>query len=281
MWHDDIRVYKFGDRLKIVFFKYGIPTKKLTRDELRVLWYECYSGDGVLSHKNLHFSGAHTVYDYIHACEKAAEAQERIERKKELHKKLQIERDDDERFKNSVSRSRSRVYELAMCNEFQYFCTFTINQIYKNRKDLTVFSKDFGQMIRNFNRKFEKNVKYVIVPEKHATGEWHAHGLLLGLANEDFVINQYGYREWKYYSERFGFINIQDIDNRTAIAAYITKYITKDLASQALPTGAHLFYASQGLKGKEDITQQFCYEDLKDLEYDFENDYVKILWLDL
>lgn len=276
--HDDIRVYRYGDKIKFVYYKYGYPEKKLSKDEQRVEWSDCYAyGTSSL----LHWSGNYTVYDFIRSEDRAEEARKRIQLRKEREARYRSDKAPDEaRFANSVSRSRSRVYELAMCNEFQFFCTFTLNADYKNRNDLKSFSKDFGQLIRNYNRCYEKSVKYLIVPERHKTGEWHAHGLLLGLSNDDFQINKYGYRDWRYYSSAFGFINIQDVDNRSAISAYITKYITKDLAMQALPAKAHLYYASQGLKRKEDITCEFDLESLRNLEFDFENDYVKILWLD-
>lgn len=196
------------------------------------------------------------------------------------------------RFSNSVSRSRSRVFELAMCNEFTHFCTFTQDKKLRDRFDLANFRKDLAQLVRNINRGRETKIKYLLIPEQHKNGAWHIHGLLMGLTDTD--LREFTLKEklpeklrkriakgekiydWKRYRQAFGYFTCTEIENHTACAKYITKYVSKDMQKNLLETGQHLFFASQGLKGRESVIKN-CFEPCPVLEWDFENDYVKII----
>jgi hypothetical protein len=206
--------------------------------------------------------------------------------------------DSDKRFSQSLSRSRARIFELALCNEFQYFCTFTQDQTKRERFNLSEFRKDFAQMVRNLNKTRDNNskIKYLLIPEQHKDGAWHMHGLLMGLNSTD--LREFSLKEklpqnirktlksgkkvynWEKYSKNFGFFTCTEIENKTACGKYITKYVTKDLQSTARENGEHLFFASQGLKGREVIAKN-CLDICPFNEWDYENDYVKIKWLSL
>lgn len=202
------------------------------------------------------------------------------------------QRPEKERFSNSVSRSRSRVFELAMCNEFTHFCTFTQDKEKRDRFDLSEFRKDLAQLVRNINRGRETKIKYLLIPEQHKDGAWHIHGLLMGLSDTDlreFTLDEKlpeklrkkiakGEKiyDWKRYRQAFGYFTCTEIGNQTACAKYITKYVSKDMQKNLLETGQHLFFASQGLKGRESVVKN-CSEPCPVSEWDFENDYVKIV----
>lgn len=211
---------------------------------------------------------------------------------------LATEKAKEERFANSISRSKSRIFELASCNEFQFFCTFTQDKEKRNRFDLAEFRKDFSQLVRNLNRKRPENekIKYLLIPEQHKDGAWHMHGLLKGLTFNDLtefkltdrIPNQIkntirkGTKvyNWSRYQRSFGYFTCTEIESREACAKYITKYISKDLQKTIHESGEHLFFASQGLKGKEVLLKnrtEKCFVD----EWDFENDYVKIKYIKL
>ena len=208
-------------------------------------------------------------------------------------KSAPVKSDDSTRFSQSLSRTKSRIFELAMCNEFRYFCTFTQNKELRNRFNLDEFRKDFAQLVRNLNRtRTEDNkIKYILIPEEHKKGGWHMHGLLQGLTGEDLreftleeklphkirnqLINGEKVYNWEKYSKKFGFFTCTAIKDNIACSKYITKYITKDLQQNALENNRHLFFASQGLKGRETLAKncpEFCPVDV----WDFENEYVKI-----
>ena len=212
----------------------------------------------------------------------------------------------DERLEPSISRTKSRILELALCNEFTFFCTFTQDEKkVGSRFDLATFRKDLSQFVRNQNRGREKKIQYLLIPERHKNGAWHMHGLFMGLEiGSDLVEFRLSDRipesikkslrsgekvyNWVKYAQKFGFFTATEIKSHGAVSSYITKYVTKDVARQGLSEGRHLFFASQGLKGRETVIYGGVGMDgelircpFSDDEFDYENDYVKIKWIDL
>ena len=203
------------------------------------------------------------------------------------------EKEKNERFSQSISRSKARIFELAMCNEFTHFCTFTQDQKKRNRFDLFEFRKDFSQFIRNQNRfrDEESKIKYLLIPEQHKDGAWHMHGLLMGLNENDLkefstkdhipkrikdqIKNGEKVFDWLKYRKFFGYFTCTEIKEKGACSKYITKYISKDLQKTVHESREHLFFASKGLKGREIILKN-CAEKCPFDEWDFENDYVKV-----
>ena len=197
------------------------------------------------------------------------------------------------RFSQSVARSKARVFELADCNEFKYFCTFTQDEEKRDRFNLSEFRKDFAMLVRNLNRtrpETEK-IKYLLIPEQHKNGGWHMHGLLMGLTPADlrpFELSEYiperikkqlregtQVYDWTRYRRAFGYFTCTEIKSREACSRYVTKYISKDFQKGVRESGEHLFFASQGLKGREAIIKnstERCFVE----DWDFENDYIKV-----
>lgn len=204
----------------------------------------------------------------------------------------------EERFANSVSRSKSRIFELASCNEFKYFCTFTQDETKRDRFDLKDFRKDFGQFVRNLNRNRSEGdrIQYLLIPEQHKNGAWHMHGLLKGLNDDDLREFKLSERipnrikktiregkkvyDWSRYRRSFGYFTCTEIENTEAVSKYITKYISKDLQKTVHESGEHLFFASQGLKGREVVLKN-CTEPCFVDEWDFENEYCKVKYFKL
>ena len=199
---------------------------------------------------------------------------------------------NDERFKTSLSRARSRIFELASCNEFQHFCTFTVNEKYKDRNDLRAIRRDLAQLVRNINRDISdgEKIKYLLIPEQHKKGGWHLHGLMSGLApfltefsTADHIPQKLkkmiksGTKVYNFerYARKFGFFTATEIRDPNACSVYLTKYITKEMGKTLLEKNQHLFFASQGLKSRETICKYSADPPPFD-EWDFENEYVKI-----
>lgn len=210
----------------------------------------------------------------------------------------------DERLQSSLSRTKSRIFELSMCNEFTHFCTLTLDQNkVGDRFDLDTFRKDFAHFVRNQNRGRITPIKYLLIPEQHKNGAWHLHGFFSGLEESADLIpfklsDRIPYRlrkmiregnsvfNWEKYAKKYGFFTATRIKDRYSASAYITKYVTKDVVKQGRESHRHLFFASQGLKGRErivvdsfDQSGAFCPCPFSDNEWEFENDYVKIKWL--
>lgn len=199
---------------------------------------------------------------------------------------------NEEKLKNNISRAKARIFELAMCNDFTYFCTFTQNKKIRDRFDLDLFRKDFSQFVRNLNRGRNEKIKYLLIPEQHKNGAWHMHGLLSGLIIDkdlksfkksdyipkrlkDMIDKGQVVYNWKSYQQRFGYFTCTPINNINACSKYLTKYITKDMASNNIKLGKHLFYASKGLKEKEVIVKN-AFAVCPVRNWNFENDYIKL-----
>lgn len=167
---------------------------------------------------------------------------------------------NDHKLDASISRARRVVLELALCNPWDYFCTFTISKDKYDRKNLVKWRDSFTQWLRD-QRKKGIEVAYVLVPEKHKDGSWHAHGLFRGniplisfadmrKAGEsvpDYLVNG-GYWNWRDYQKKFGFCSFGLIRCAVATAFYVTKYLTKEISNHVSDVGLHLYYCSRGLE---------------------------------
>ena len=251
--HDCWSLYAYGDVLKVVYFK-KLPNRKNPR-------------------KDKLFP---TEFDL-----------------KQKPKITPTPKDENERFSNSVSRSKARIFELAMCNEFTHFCTFTQDEKLRDRFNLAEFRKDFAMFVRNLNRSRDESdkIKYLLIPEQHKDGAWHMHGLLMGLGEKDlrlFTLKEklperirkqlakgVEVYDWTRYRRSFGYFTCTKINNTTACAKYTTKYISKDLQKSVRESGEHLFFASQGLKGREVVVKQSL-DKCPFEKWDFENEFVKV-----
>lgn len=179
----------------------------------------------------------------------------------------------DKKLDSSISRTKRIILEKALCNDWEWFCTFTISPEKHDRGDLSGWNKQFMQMIRDYRKKGRK-ISYLLVPEKHQDGSWHAHGFLSGLWPEDMVSfkemdkNGYrtpqgrrlarklivkGYYNWPAYQAKFGFCSLGKIKNPTAAGFYITKYISKDKEAMVQQVGLNSYFCSQGLN----VAQKF------------------------
>lgn len=192
---------------------------------------------------------------------------------------------NEKKFESSIVRAKTVIFELAMCNEWDYFCTFTVDGAKFARDDLRAFYKSFSKFINNWNnRKYP--VKYILIPELHSDGvSWHFHGLMSGLKRDDLSRFELGkhplnlvkgdYWNWLACSSRFGFCSLSPIRNAEAVSKYITKYVTKELLNQSQKVNAHLYYCSKGLARKV-LCADVSMSEVDAFDFDFENDFVKI-----
>ena len=193
---------------------------------------------------------------------------------------------------NNISRAKNRVFELALCNPWNIFLTFTLDPKKYNRNDLGKFRKDLSQFVRDYNKKYGLAIKYLLIPEEHKKGGWHMHGFLMGLPDEHlrlFTLSEklpkyireklksgQAVYEWEPYRKKFGFCDLEVVKDQFAVSAYVTKYITKDLDRTVRESGAHLYYCSQGLSRSVVIFRGKANDGLV---YDYESDYNSIKWL--
>lgn len=150
-----------------------------------------------------------------------------------------------EKLSNNISRAKSKCFEYAFCNSWDYFITLTIDQEKFNRYELKEYVKALGKFINNYDTHHHTKVSYLLIPEPHKDGAWHMHGLISGILPKHLVTNKNGYLDFKLYSKKFGFCSLSPLKSHEAVSKYITKYITKEMAS--MPYGQRLYYCSKGL----------------------------------
>lgn len=202
---------------------------------------------------------------------------------------------NENKINESILRSKSKIFELAFCNPWDWFFTGTINPNKQDRTDLELFHKQLTQWLRDYNKKYKLNIKFLFVPEKHKDGKsWHIHGFIYGLPVEHLVQFQVGDKmgkgladkvmqgdivyNWQAYFNRFGFCDLEPIRNHEAVSKYVTKYINKELANSVTELNAHTYYHSRGLKFAELIKKgTMIWEDIAPT---YENDYCSVVWLD-
>lgn len=151
---------------------------------------------------------------------------------------------------SSLARTRSIVREYARCNNWEYFCTFTISPDKFDRFDLSGFYKSFSKYINNLNSRRQDNAKllYMLIPEQHENGSWHFHGLMTGIPDDQLQVNENGYLDWPKLRNKFGFCSLSPVRDHEAVIKYIQKYITKDFLKTEIQRNYRFVLASTGLK---------------------------------
>lgn len=147
------------------------------------------------------------------------------------------DRGEEGKFSQALSRARSVVTQVIICNDWQYFFTGTIDGSKFDRYNLSSFYKAFSQWIRDQNKKYRIKIQYLFIPELHKDGAWHLHGVIRGIPDyltQPFIpgfhprkLIEHNFINWPGYSAKFGFCSLAPIRDLIAVGFYITKYILK------------------------------------------------------
>jgi hypothetical protein len=198
----------------------------------------------------------------------------------------------DKKLVVNILRAKKVVQELAYCNKFDLFCTFTVDGEKSDRYDLTGCRKRLSQLFNNYKKRYSPGFKYLIIPEFHSDGAIHFHGLIAGIREGDLIVpdkipkrnvftgeleqipNTKQYRDWPYYSGKMGYFSCSAIKNHEAVSRYIIKYLTKDL--EKLPRGQQAYLCSKGLNRAELV---FDCDDVPMVgEPEWQDDFIGIQW---
>lgn len=132
---------------------------------------------------------------------------------------------------SSVSRLKSRVQELILCNNWNCFVTFTLDKAKRNRDSIDSF-ESLTRHLKYIRQTRCPELKFMLLLEQHKNGGYHGHALMYLPADfiaDEFIVNDNGYFEWLDISSRFGFMSIKPYDGTLQACNYVTKYVTKDL----------------------------------------------------
>lgn len=150
---------------------------------------------------------------------------------------------------DNMIKTRSKIYDIARNNGFNYFITMTYNKEKVDRYSFQECSAKIRKFMNNFavrNKETCPNFKYLIVHEKHKDGAFHYHGLIY-LESKDTLTfhkkikggNIYNWEKWKN-----GFSTVSEIKNLEATRKYILKYVLKDIDIDYVK-GQRRYYCSQ------------------------------------
>lgn len=193
---------------------------------------------------------------------------------------------NDNKLDNNLIRARSKILELALCNEFKYFITFTIDRKKYNRYNLKNYLINLAKFIKAYNRKYNIKIEYVFIPEMHSDNAWHVHGLIKGIKEEHLKnfddiknvplrLKNKEYYNFDLYKKKFGFCSLGKIRDNERCAIYMTKYITKSLSNGVIELNEKTFFTSNNLSIAQTINKGILPNKLIP-ENMFENDFCKI-----
>lgn len=166
---------------------------------------------------------------------------------------------DNEVRADSVKRAKERIFDIAMCNQFDYFVTWTLDAEKINRYDSTDISKKLKKFLNNMVQRH--NARYLVIPEHHQDGAIHMHGLLSG----DFEMVDSGKKTkdgktiYNMPQWTLGFSTAIKLDeHKERVSRYITKYVTKEFKKIF---GSFYYAGGHGLVRKPPVK-------LYDVDYD-------------
>ena len=148
----------------------------------------------------------------------------------------------------AMRRARAQVRELALCNDFRWFVTLTLDRQRVDRYDMAAITRKLNVWLDNCVRR--RGLCYVLVPERHKDGAVHFHGLF----NDTVEAVDSGHRDQGghpvYNLPRWGLgfsTAIELYGEYPQAVAYVCKYIGK----QGEKIGGRWFYSGGGLRRPE------------------------------
>lgn len=134
----------------------------------------------------------------------------------------------------SFARSKRTVIDYGMNNDFDFFVTITFDGNKVDRYNAPVVLRRLQNVLKDYRRFYDSDFAYVLVPEKHADGAIHFHGLFK-IGRTDLVERHFDvdkrcvYYRLDFFYRRLGRFRLDKIaTNATYVSAYITKYMTKE-----------------------------------------------------
>lgn len=156
--------------------------------------------------------------------------------------------------RRAAHRAKRRLYDLALCNDFDLFVTFTLDADKIDRYDYKPIVRKLGQWLSN--RVTRKGLRYVLVPELHKDGALHFHGLINSEAVKlekarnpkgRLVKDKGGKQVYNVTDWGVGFTTAVFLTgDYAAVCHYIAKYITKGEAYNTAGTIGGRYYFHGG-----------------------------------
>lgn len=131
---------------------------------------------------------------------------------------------------SSIQRSKSRITDYVLANEFDLFCTFTYNPELVDSFDIKSGKEKMSKWLNN-QRRHSPDLIYLVIPELHKSGRIHFHALMKNY-NGSLIETHRLHKNRKIYNLenwRYGYSTVIKIDHLERVSNYVQKYITKDM----------------------------------------------------
>lgn len=148
--------------------------------------------------------------------------------------------------KQSLRRAKTKVLDIALCNDFEIMVTFTFDPKRMDRMNDEIVKRCLYNWVNHQRHQYGK-FNYVLIPERHKTGELHFHGIFGNYKGplKPSKVMQGGRRVHNLTSYQSGFTTAVYMDNKEKATNYVTKYITKEMPQFR---GKQRYWCSNGLK---------------------------------
>lgn len=147
----------------------------------------------------------------------------------------------------SFRRSKTKVVDLAICNEFDWFVLFTLDPKLYDITDKALCKKVIENWLHN-QKRIWGSFEYLAVPELTKKGAIHFHLLFKGYKGRMVYSghkDRAGRKKYNLPGYRAGIIaNATRIESFEKSCAYLSKYISKDLPALY---GKKRYWRSKGL----------------------------------
>lgn len=150
-------------------------------------------------------------------------------------------KDSQRSFEESQRRARAKIKDIALCNHFTHFFTWTLSPDLIDRYDVQEIYKKLRVFLSNISRR--KGFQYVLIPEYHKKKEFesrpaiHFHGLcILGSVSlvratgkdGNLLFDSAGREIFNMSDWKYGFSTCVPLDDNYLKAVnYVCKYISK------------------------------------------------------
>lgn len=174
---------------------------------------------------------------------------EKVERLREFEDVvIELQRAENNN-RRSLRRTKNKINDLARSEKWEYFFTLTYDSAKTDRYDFSECLKKCRQWLNNQHKRYSPDLSYLFVPEQHADGAWHMHGVVANCGSIKFVDSGHktktGQTVYNVGGWRFGFSTATKVSDTYKVTNYITKYITKELCQ--VTKGKNRYIASNNL----------------------------------
>lgn len=173
----------------------------------------------------------------------------------------------------ALKRAKRQVIEYGENNPWTFFVTITFDKRKIDRDNLPLLYKRIRKFMNNYQQRYDKSMKYLLVPEFHADEvHLHWHGLIYF---DDYTkikdieeVTVYNRKKRKYETilrskYMFNAFGACRFDNVATSPLYVSAYISKYITKQNIEVFGTRYVCSKGLKTSEDVVQ---FETLSDIQ---------------